>query len=108
MYGSHTVLTAYVFMKIKFHTTSRHHERKNKLYRPSTNPLKMPKTESLEHVLTKGDLNTEREDHMSILLPYKDFPGIVRLRERVILGAILKIDSFPFNTRGHCAATDVK
>ena len=45
---------------------------------------------------------------MSILLPYKDVPGIVRLREGVILDAILKIDSFPFNTRGHCATTDVK
>lgn len=64
-------------------------------------------TEGLEHALTKGDLNTER-DHTSILLPYKDFPGRVRLRERVILDVILKIDSFPFNTRGHCATTDVK
>lgn len=59
------------------------------------------------HALTKGDLNTER-DHISILLPYKDFPGRVRVRERVILDVILKIDSFPFNTRGHCATTDVK
>lgn len=95
-------------MKIKIHTTSRHRERKKKLYRSSTNPLEISKTEGLEHALTKGDLNTEREDHISILIPYKDFPGIVRLHERVILDAILKLDSFPFNTRGHCAATDVK
>ena len=81
---------------------------KGKKNHTDTNSLEISKTEGLEHVLTKGDLNTEREDHISILIPCKDFPGIIRLRERVILDAILKLDSFPFNTRGHCAATDVK
>lgn len=95
-------------MKIKFHQLQDIMKGKKKLYKSSTNPLKISKTESLEHALTKGDLNTEWEDHMSILLPYKDVPGIVRLREGVILDAILKIDSFPFNTRGHCATTDVR
>lgn len=67
------VLTACIFMKIKFHTTSRHCERKKN--HTDTNSLEISKTEGLEHVLlTKGDLNTEREDHISILIPYKEFP----------------------------------
>lgn len=49
-------------MKIKFHTTSRHRERKKN--HTDTNSLEISKTEGLEHALTKGDLVTEREDRI--------------------------------------------
>lgn len=94
-------------MKIKFHTTSRHSRKEKKSYRYKL--FGNFQDRRIGACTIKGDLNILSEKIASpILIPCKDFPGIVRLRERVILDAILKLDSFPFNTRGHCATTDVK
>lgn len=53
-------------------------------------------TEGLEHSLTKDDFNTERKDHISILVHYEDFLGTVRLVRDGDFGCYFKNKFLPF------------